>query len=110
MFTINGNDIYINRGDTATFTVTPYEDSGEQHEMEEHEYLRMTVRPQYNSHELWHIDSQPGYTQFDIAGPLTQRMKGRYDYDVKLMYPDGTQATIIGATQNFMPHFVVLEG
>lgn len=107
MFKVHGNDIYINRGESATFTVMPYDDDGNPHVMEVGEWLRLTVRSR--GFERWHIDSDKGYTTLRITSKET-RCEGKFDYDVKLMYPDGSTATIIGATENFTPHFVVLEG
>lgn len=107
MFKVHGNNIYINRGDAASFSVTPYEDSGEEHVMEVNEFLRLTVMRR--GFELWHIDTEKGFTTFNITQEQTSRV-GNFDYDVKLVYPDGSSAVIIGATENFTPHFNVLGG
>lgn len=113
MFQVHGNDIYISAGDTATFTVTPYEETGEEHVMEASEFLRLTVRSRCCAgREIFHIDTEAGYTKFTIDAAITKKLRPmtKYDYDVALVYPDGTQTVIIGATPNFVPHFVVLGG
>lgn len=116
MFQVHGNDIYISAGDTATFTVTPYEDDGvTEYVMEANEFLRLTVRPRgFSDREIFHIDSELGYTSFTITAEQTRKLRrmpiARYDYDIALMYPDGSKTVIIGATPNFVPHFVVLGG
>ena len=107
MFNVHGNNIYINKGERASFTVVPYDDDGNEHVMEVGEFLRLTVRKY--GYDKWHIDSEKGYTTFEITEKETARA-GKFDYDVKLVYPDGSEATIIGETANFTPHFVVLEG
>lgn len=114
MFQVHGNDIYISAGDTATFTVTPYEDDGvTEYVMEASEFLRLTVRPRcFPDREIFHADTEPGHTSFTIGAELTRKLRtmARYDYDIALMYPDGTKTVIIGPTPNFVPHFTVLGG
>ena len=84
-----------------------YEDNGQEHVMEVNEFLRLTVRSR--GFELWHLDTEKGDTTFYIGKKESSR-RGKFDFDVKLVYPDGSETVIIGDTPNFTPHFIVLEG
>lgn len=111
MFKIHGNDIYISRGDFATFDIHPVEDDGSTpHVMDVNEFLRLTVKQPGCRKEVMKVDTAPGTVSFEIGGGTTGKLlPGKYDFDVKLIYPDGSEATIIGPAATFAPHFVVLE-
>lgn len=109
MFEIHGNDIYTNRGESVTLNITPVDDAGDVYVMEVNDRLRLGVYEHCGARRmLFEAESQPGYTQIIITPDKTERLDGTYDYNVKLIYADGSSCTIIGQTANFMPHFIVL--
>lgn len=110
MFAIHGNDIYITRGDQAAFSIRPQEDNGDTYVMEVNDHLRLRVYSLRSRRDVLTADTLPGEITFSLTAADTQRLGGRYGYDVKLYFADGSYTTIIGAAPNYIPHFTVLEG
>ena len=111
MFGIQGNNIYISRGEPAVFTITPYEDSGEPHVMDVKEFMRLTVyRRCCPDYVVIEKESPRGYPTFTLDSGDTGRLwPGKYDFKVELIFADGSEKVIIGQTPNFTPHFYILD-
>lgn len=109
MFEIKGNDIYISRGEAATLNVTVFSD-GVPYPLDSQERLRLRVFTLCDSASKIEIESERGLTAINIKGEHTKNMgKAPMGYSVKLLFADGTEATIIGESPTFVPRFYVLE-
>lgn len=111
MFRIHGNDLYTSAGESIVMSVNPQNDGGEPYIMETNDLLRMRVYSHGRPHrDVFTAETSPGSTVIKIAPEKTERLRGVYDYEVKLVYADGSETVIIGQTANFTPHFIILEG
>lgn len=110
MFKIHGNDIYVTAGDRAVFSVHPQNDSGEEYVMDTNDRLHLKAVIPGSRRELFSLYTAPGNTEFSLTPELTAGRAGKYAMDVKLLFADGSETTLIGETPNYVPHFVILEG
>lgn len=109
MFGIHNNDIYITRGDAASFTITPCY-NGEPYEMGTDEHLQFRVYELDSRREVLRVVLPGRDTTFTLNKTHTARLLGRYGFDVKLVFADGSTDTIIGESPVYIPKFIVLEG
>lgn len=111
MFSIHGNDLYTSAGESIVMSITPQSDGGEPYIMETNDRLRLRVYSHGRPHrDVFTAETFPGSTIITIPPEKTTQLRGLYDYEVKLVYADGSETVIIGQTANFTPHFIVLEG
>lgn len=108
MLLINGNDIYISRGDAGSLAVSVVDDTAAPYEMQTGDALILEVREHGTGWTVF--TAQSASSPIVIPAEATRRMRGNYDYRVVLRYADGTQTTVIGQTPNYVPHFHVMEG
>lgn len=109
MFEIKGNDIYISRGEAAALNVTVYSD-GVPWPLDPQEQLLLRVYTLCDDSTILELKSEQGLTAFNIKGEHTKNMGNLpMGYTVKLLFADGTEATIIGQTPTYTPRFYVLE-
>ena len=93
MFRINGNEIYLTRGDTAQFSVSITDDKNEEYQLQENDKLIFTVRKKPKNTEIL---IQKRGADIIIAPSDTSGLPfGEYSYDVELTYDGGIVDTII---------------
>lgn len=93
MFYVNGNDIYITRGDTATFTLNLTQD-GQPYDYSD-DTVVLTVRRNVHDSEIL-IQKTITYGNNVAIDPAdTQNLLGVYWYDIQLTTAGGVVDTVI---------------
>lgn len=108
MFRVNGNDIYISRGEDASLLVTVEDGNGGEYEPAAGDSFVFTVCEPLSGERVLRLGSDDG--MFALTAADTAGLGGRYDYEAALEYADGRRAVVIGRTPNRTPHFYVMEG
>lgn len=106
MFKVNGDDIYISRGEAACLVVSTVDSEGTEYEPETGDGISLVVREPISREKKLSLYSENG--TFELDGADTAMLEGRYDYEAVLEFADGRRAVIIGASPNKIPHFYVL--
>jgi len=97
MLQIDGNTVYLTRGDDAVLEMQPVAESGEAYAMQAGDVLTLTVReePSAESQILFQIQSAPGSTRIVIRHEDTETVDvGRYSADIQLNTADGKRFTL----------------
>lgn len=109
MFEIRNGNIYVNRGDSFVLDIPVTDENGGDYTLDALEKLRFSVSDIDFYRTLSEIHSEDGSTRIEVSGEETKRWKGRLEFNIKLIYPDGSGETIIGRTPTHIPRIYVME-
>lgn len=89
----NTRTMYLTRGDTAQFTITPYKNKS-RYELQEGDVINFTIKK--STRENVAIISKTGM-EIEILPQDTSNLEyGTYKYDCQLTFADGRVDTFIG--------------
>ena len=87
-------NMYLTRGDTAQFTITPKNSDGTVYELQEGDRVEFTVKKKTSDSVA--IISKAGLNVEIVPQDTCEMRYGAYKYDVQLTFADGRVDTFIG--------------
>lgn len=109
MFEIRNGNVYVSRGDAFALDIPITDEGGAEYVLDALEKLRFSVYDIDFYRTICEIHSDGGSTRIEVSGEETKRWKGRLEFNIKLIYPDGSCETIIGRTPTHIPRVYVME-
>lgn len=110
MIEIQGQNIYISRGDSVTVGVRLRNRGiGRQinYDMADREYFVFRL---WDCHRvIAELRSEVGSAAIAIPPEFTASLHGEYAYSLDIIFADGTKETVIGKNPNGRAKFIVLE-
>ena len=112
MIEIQGQNIYISRGDNCSIGVRLRNRGiGRQRDyvMADREHLVFRLWDRCCHRIIGEIRSDNGSTAIAFPPEFTASLRGEYGYSLDIVFADGTKETVIGASPNGRAKFTVME-